>query len=105
MIRFGLAFAVLAMSIFGTSAIASDSSTTELDLTSIGAVDRNIRVYRQTPCSYWRYNSDVSGNICTFTDRRIEVADANDLATVLREMLAKIDSLEKRVQELENESH
>ncbi|MCX6124433.1 MAG: hypothetical protein NTV34_06745 [Proteobacteria bacterium] len=56
------------------------------------------RSYRFQPCTFWRYDFNANGNVCTSTFSNIEVTDARDV----KQMMQTISKLQTTITDLQN---
>ena len=82
-----------------STAISAESEESEQ------AINNLPRTHRFQPCTFWRYDFTVNGNICTSTDSNIEVTDARDVNQMMQtisKLQTTIIDLQNRVTALEN---
>ena len=87
---------IAAVSFFSGTAFAQNAHSSDTTADSI-------QVYSHTPCGGWRFDSDAMAHVCSFTDMRINVPDAYDVADVMRAMLQRIEALEAEITTLKAE--
>jgi hypothetical protein len=64
----------------------------------------DIRTHYMKACDYWTHDRDSNGYVCSHYPTSVSVADANSTSTEIRELKAQIQSLEKRIAELEGKA-
>ena len=83
---------LIASALLSNQAISSDHSETSENL-----VGQFI-----SPCDSWDYSSDARGYVCWMRPRRIEVVTPRDLDSLIIDLRAKIDDLQRQIDELKN---